>query len=136
MRAAPFVIEPTKSEINFEWFRHRSLAEPILIDSSVLRPGANGLCCAVPACETCRYQIERLSPNARFICKRHPRQDQVQALQKYAPERRPYDSTKDRQDLQVHFQTHLLHAVQGAKRARPRIGSGIRHRAGRLSIWH
>jgi hypothetical protein len=108
MRTAPFI----ESEFNFAGFRSKSLREPILFDSSTLRPGANGLCCAVLECTTCRYQIERLSPNARFICKHHPRQDHVKALQTYVPERRDYDSTKDRQDAQVHFQKHLLHAAQ------------------------
>ncbi len=107
------IVKPKEPEINSAWFRGRSLREPILIDPSALRTGANGLCCAVIGCETCRYQIERLSPNARFICKRHPRQAQVEAFQKYVPARADYDSTKDRKDAQVHFQKHLLHAAQG-----------------------
>ena len=110
---APFIAEITGSEMNLAWFRGRSLREPILFDSSALRPGANGLCCAVPGCGTYRYPIEPLSSNARFICKRHRRQDQVEALQKYAPRRRDYDSTKDRKDAQVHFQAHISHATQG-----------------------
>ena len=60
-----------------------------------------------------RYPIEPLSLNARFICKRHPRQEQVETLQKYVPQRRDYDSTKDRQDARVRFQAHISDAAQG-----------------------
>ena len=112
MIGAPFISKPTDSEFNLAWFRGRPLREPILFDSSELRPGANGLGCAVPGCETYRYVAEPLSPNARYICKRHPRQIQVKALQTYVPERRDYDSKKDRQDARAHFQAHLSHAVQ------------------------
>ena len=104
--------EPTKFGIDLGCFCGRSLVQPILPDSSVLRPGANGLCCAVPGCGTCRYLVQLVSPHAHFICKHHRRQDQVQAVRQYSPERKEYDPKKDREDARVHFQDHVPHAIQ------------------------
>jgi hypothetical protein len=66
-----------------------------------------GISCAVDGCTTvCILPPDApLSGRSQFICKNHPRLVQVQTFQKYVPARRDYDSTKDRPDAQVHFQT-------------------------------
>src|SRR6266699_7010508 len=54
--------------------------------------------CAIEGCLEVFKTAETLSPNARFICKNHPRKVQVEAVG------RKYDVKKDETDQDVHFQ--------------------------------
>jgi len=56
--------------------------------------------CTFIGCEETFRTSETLSPNVRFICKNHSRQEHVWV------HKRQYDPQKDRKDQDVHFQDH------------------------------
>ena len=58
--------------------------------------------CAVPGCGNKFKTGEPVSPRVRFICKHHPRSEQVAAAG------REYNPETDNQDLKVHFQEHAF----------------------------
>jgi hypothetical protein len=64
----------------------------------------------------CREEIEineSISMNSLFICKRHPRSDQVEAAG------RVYDPEHDEKDQQIHFQTHAFDKNLGCGSSAP-----------------
>ena len=56
--------------------------------------------CAVDGCLWAFYTDENISPNARFICSHHSREEQMSAAGLV------FDPGKDRKDADVHFQDH------------------------------
>lgn len=60
----------------------------------------NSIQCKVKGCANVHLTEEAVSPNARFICKEHPRQDQVEAVG------RKYNPATDEADESDHFQSH------------------------------
>ncbi len=105
-------IPPAAESLGTSQFR--TLTIPF--DANAAQPGDCGIrvdlrnliACSSPGCTTLYRAGEQLTRKAKYICRNHSRQDQVEAFQEYVPERRGYDSTKDRQDAHVHFQEYQL----------------------------
>jgi hypothetical protein len=60
----------------------------------------NSIQCKVKDCKNVYLTEEAVSPNARFICREHPRQAQVEAVG------RKYNPVTDEADNDIHFQGH------------------------------
>jgi len=68
--------------------------------------------CAISGCVSTLETNEPVAAEARFICRHHPRREQVEAAN------RPYDPVGDNTDREVHFQDYQFDPEM-ARSARP-----------------